>query len=255
MDTPTDYFSDHRGSGASYGDPNPENAHYEPDPLGAFIRECERYVWLLQAEQLHSQSLAFIEEGLVDDRLDKLLKHQSDRGAVRNSLQSLADDVAAIVVSVGKDPSAIYSIVKSAAHDVSKFHDNWRIVYPLLSTVSLLARYPEPTHANLHAYRHDPAGSWNEQEEKKSVSSNEKSLRPCVANAAAAYRYVLEVVPNIEDMTIAEVHRCILQDERVSDLVPKNAETFRRYLNDAKIKRNGLEEKNIGHSVIRRSDL
>ncbi|MEM6978767.1 MAG: hypothetical protein AAF539_03800 [Planctomycetota bacterium] len=136
--TQKDYFSDHRGSGPSYGDPNPSGKHFEQDPVGAFLKECQKFVNLRQSEMLLSQSMDSLSEESLSARAEQILETQSNCFRVRNSLQSLADDVASEVIRAGKDPSPIYGIVMSAEQDANKFFEHWRVVNPLLKTVRLL---------------------------------------------------------------------------------------------------------------------
>ena len=146
-----EYFSDHRGTGPSYGDPSPSGEHWEPDPVNAFLSECQKFVNLRRTESLLPRSIDSLGDELLSEHTQQILDSQSNRFRIRNSLQSLQDDVATEVIKIGRDPAPIYAIVMSAEQDASKFFEHWRTVNPLLKTVSLIMNNQpsgEPTRSN-----------------------------------------------------------------------------------------------------------
>ncbi|QDV44985.1 hypothetical protein Enr13x_48580 [Stieleria neptunia] len=136
-DDRSSYFSDHRGSGASYADPNPTGEYREVDPVSAFLVECEKFIDLRQQEIAKDRSTNWeiLSDEAFEIATDVVSEFGRSRRRVRNSLQSLADDVAAIVESVGKPSEPIYGIVMAAEHDVNQFFERWRVVNPLLRAV------------------------------------------------------------------------------------------------------------------------
>ena len=108
----------------------------------------------------------------------------------------------------------------------------------------------------------EPAGNnaLRAAEVLKPVSDDElpKSKRadsPSRVKARSAYDYAMERIPDANQMTAPELFEAILSDGEAAEMLPPNANTFRRYLNDCgtRLKKSG--PKVAGGSVVRRSDL
>lgn len=74
--------------------------------------------------------------------------------------------------------------------------------------------------------------------------------------ARSAYEYASENVPNAQEMTIKELHRKLQECQQTADMLPRNADTWRKYLNDCGIrhKKSSPVERDPGKSIIRASD-
>lgn len=130
------YFSKHRGNGKSYGDPNPTGDHIVDDPIGAFIEECGNFAW----EKQHYDRLSDLfnpdecSDEILDEKLVELRKLSSKRFRIRNSLQSLEDEVVDICLGVDLDPKPVHLIVQAVEHNESTFNEHLPNAIALLKT-------------------------------------------------------------------------------------------------------------------------
>ncbi len=131
---PDDCFSDYRGSGPSYADPSPTGEHQAPESVTAFIWESQKYLRLQdeESEKLRATDWGLLTDDEVAQRWQQVFDLQGQRWRVRNSLQSLVDDVAEIVAGSGGNPEAVVAVVMATEHDESQFAERWQQASPVL---------------------------------------------------------------------------------------------------------------------------
>lgn len=131
---PDDCFSDYRGSGPSYADPNPTEDHRVTEPVAAFIWESQKYLRLQDEEagKLCATDWDLLTDDEVVQRWQQVDDLQGQRWRVRNSLQSLVDEVAELVAASGGNPEAVIAVVMATEHDESQFTQRWQEAAPVL---------------------------------------------------------------------------------------------------------------------------
>ena len=131
---PDDCFSDYRGSGPSYADPNPADDHRVTEPVAAFIWESQKYLRLQheEADKLRATDWDLLTDDQVAQRWQQVDDLRGQRWRVRNSLQSLVDEVAELVAESGGNPEAAIAVVMATEHDESQFAQRWQEAAPVL---------------------------------------------------------------------------------------------------------------------------
>jgi hypothetical protein len=136
------YFSKHRGNGKSYGDPNPSGNQIVNDPIGAFIEECDNFAWTTHHYERLSDSVnpdAYCDK-ILDEKLVEIDKLSRKRFRIRNSLQSLEDEVVDICVGVDLDPRPVHLVVQAVEHNVTTFNEHLPNAIALLKTAKAKLR-------------------------------------------------------------------------------------------------------------------
>ncbi|WP_145209957.1 hypothetical protein [Planctomycetes bacterium TBK1r] len=82
-----------------------------------------------------------------------------------------------------------------------------------------------------------------------------RANQPSRLKARSAYHYAMKRIPDANTMTAPELFDAILNDGEAAQMLPPNADTFRRYLNDCGIRLKKSGPKAAGGSVVRWSDL
>lgn len=113
-------FNKHRGRGPSFGDPNPpENLPALADPIGAFLEELDEWT---DAENSFNK-IAIGKGDLSDSDAWELMAQKNKKFSVRNSLQSMADDVATLIIEAGEDPKIFFELVHCVGRAAPKVRE------------------------------------------------------------------------------------------------------------------------------------